>query len=98
MFFEIGESYTVKMWEPGKDGGTMEEYFGMQVLEVALPLVTFVHVETRVAINTSSPGFVSATAEKPWPHAVVGVVGVQFVADAHPGHLAVPGAPLGGFW
>jgi hypothetical protein len=62
--FEIGKSYTIRMWEDGEEGGTLADYDNCEVVETALPLVKFRQPSHEdVIINTASLAFVQATLE-----------------------------------
>jgi hypothetical protein len=62
--FEIGKSYTIRMWEDGEDGGALADYDSCEVVEIALPLVKFRQSSNEdVIINTASLAFVQATLE-----------------------------------
>jgi len=39
--FEVGKSYTIRMWEDGEEGGVLVDYDNCEVVEVSLPLVKF---------------------------------------------------------
>jgi hypothetical protein len=60
--FEVGKSYTIRMWEDGEDGGTLADYDNCEVIEISLPLVKFRQPSDEyVIINTASLAFVQAT-------------------------------------
>jgi hypothetical protein len=62
--FEIGKSYTIRMWEDGEEGATLADYDNCEVVETALPLVKFRQPSNEdVIINTASLAFVQATLE-----------------------------------
>jgi hypothetical protein len=62
--FEIGKSYTIRMWEDGEDGSTLADYDNCEVVEISLPLVKFRQPSNEdVIINTASLAFVQATPE-----------------------------------
>jgi hypothetical protein len=62
--FEVGKSYTIRMWEEGEEGGVLTDYDNCEVVEVLLPLVKFKQPsEEDVIINTASLAFVQATLE-----------------------------------
>jgi len=62
--FEVGKSYTIRMWEDGEEGGTLADYDNCEVVEVLLPLVKFKQSSNEdVIINTASLAFVQATLE-----------------------------------
>jgi len=62
--FEVGKSYTLRMWEDGEEGGTIADYDNCEVVEVLLPLVKFKQSSNEhVIINTASLAFVQATLE-----------------------------------
>jgi hypothetical protein len=62
--FEVGKSYTIRMWEEGEDGTEFADYDNCEVVEVSLPLIKFKQAEAdEVIINTASPAFVQATLE-----------------------------------
>jgi hypothetical protein len=62
--FEVGKTYTVRMWEEGEEGGILADYDNCEVVEVSLPLVKFKQSSNEdVIVNTSSLAFVQATLE-----------------------------------
>ena len=62
--FEVGKSYTIRMWEEGEEGGVLTDYDNCEVVEVLLPLVKFKQPSDEdVIINTASLAFVQATLE-----------------------------------
>ena len=62
--FEVGKSYTIRMWEDSEDGTELADYENCQVLEVSMPLIKFRQAETDgVIVNTASLSFVQATHE-----------------------------------
>jgi hypothetical protein len=62
--FEVGKSYTIRMWEDGEEGGILADYDNCQVIEVMLPLVKFKQPSNEdVIVNTASLAFVQATLE-----------------------------------
>jgi hypothetical protein len=62
--FEVGKSYTIRMWEEGEEGGVLADYDNCEVVEVLLPLVKFKQPSDEdVIVNTSSLAFVQATLE-----------------------------------
>ncbi|HKD25838.1 MAG TPA: hypothetical protein VKC66_07950 [Xanthobacteraceae bacterium] len=62
--FEIGRSYTIRMWEEGEDGGVLADYDNCEVVEISLPLVKFRQSSNEdVIVNTASLAFVQATLE-----------------------------------
>ena len=62
--FEVGKSYTIRMWEDGEEGGTIADYDNCEVVEVLLPLVKFKQPSNEdVIVNTASLAFVQATLE-----------------------------------
>ncbi|HLK81249.1 MAG TPA: hypothetical protein VKT99_07105 [Xanthobacteraceae bacterium] len=62
--FEIGESYTIRMWEDSEEGGALADYDSCEVVEISLPLVKFRQSSNEdVIINTASLAFVQATLE-----------------------------------
>jgi hypothetical protein len=62
--FEVGKSYTIRMWEEGEEGGVLTDYDNCEVVEVLLPLVKFKQPsEEDVIVNTASLAFVQATLE-----------------------------------
>jgi hypothetical protein len=62
--FEVGKSYTIRMWEEGEEGGVLTDYDNCEVVEVLLPLVKFKQPSDEdVIVNTASLAFVQATLE-----------------------------------
>ena len=62
--FEVGKSYTIRMWEDGEDGGELADYDSCEVVEVSLPLIKFRQATNEdVIVNTASLAFVQATLE-----------------------------------
>ncbi len=62
--FEVGKSYTIRMWEEGEEGSVLADYDNCEVVEVLLPLVKFKQPSDEdVIVNTSSLAFVQATLE-----------------------------------
>ena len=62
--FEVGKSYTIRMWEDSEEGGMLADYDNCEVVEVLLPLVKFKQSSNEdVIINTASLAFVQATLE-----------------------------------
>jgi hypothetical protein len=62
--FEIGKSYTIRMWEDGEEGGMIADYDNCEVIEISLPLVKFRQATNEdVIVNTASFAFVQATLE-----------------------------------
>ncbi|HWN49208.1 MAG TPA: hypothetical protein VNO18_05155 [Xanthobacteraceae bacterium] len=60
--FEVGKSYTIRMWEEGEEGGVLTDYDNCEVVEVLLPLVKFKQPSDEdVIVNTASLAFVQAT-------------------------------------
>ena len=60
--FEVGKSYTIRMWEEGEEGSVLADYDNCEVVEVLLPLVKFKQPSDEdVIVNTSSLAFVQAT-------------------------------------
>jgi hypothetical protein len=62
--FEVGKSYTIRMWEEGEEGGGIADYDNCEVIEVSLPLIKFRQSSNEdVIVNTASLAFVQATLE-----------------------------------
>jgi hypothetical protein len=62
--FEVGKTYTIRMWEEGEEGSGFADYDACEVVEVSLPLIKFRQAENEdVIINTASLAFVQATLE-----------------------------------
>ena len=62
--FEVGKSYTIRMWEEGEEGGVLADYDNCEVVEVLLPLVKFKQPSDEdVIVDTASLAFVQATLE-----------------------------------
>jgi hypothetical protein len=62
--FEIGAQYSVYLWSPGKDGGSITGYHRCTVLEVSMPLIKLRQADDREQIvNTASHAFVQATKQ-----------------------------------
>jgi hypothetical protein len=62
--FEVGKSYTIRMWEDGEEGGGIADYDNCEVVEVSLPLIKFRQATNDdVIVNTASLAFVQATLE-----------------------------------
>jgi len=62
--FEVGKSYTIRMWEEGEEGGVLADYDNCEVVEVLLPLVKFKQPSDEdVIVNTASLAFVQATLD-----------------------------------
>jgi hypothetical protein len=62
--FEIGKSYTIRMWEEGEEGSMLTDYGSCEVVEISLPLVKFRQsANDDVIVNTASLAFVQATLE-----------------------------------
>src|SRR5260370_8903073 len=60
--FEVGKSYTIRMWEDGEDGGVLTDYDNCEVVEISMPLIKFKQPpnEDVIVIFTS----VSVSAQK----------------------------------
>ena len=62
--FEVGKSYTIRMWEDGEEGSVLADYDNCEVVEVSLPLIKFRQATNDdVIVNTASLAFVQATLE-----------------------------------
>jgi len=62
--FEVGKSYTIRMWEDSEDGGTLADYDNCEVIEILMPLIKFKQPSNEdVIVNTASLAFVQATLE-----------------------------------
>lgn len=62
--FEVGKTYTIRMWEDGEDGHELADYESCEVLEVSMPLIKFRQATNEaVIVNTASLSFVQATDE-----------------------------------
>jgi hypothetical protein len=63
--FEVGKSYTIRMWEDDEEGGGgIADYDNCEVVEVSLPLIKFRQATNEdVIVNTASLAFVQATLE-----------------------------------
>ena len=62
--FEVGKSYTIRMWEDGEEGHEVADYENCEVLEVSMPLIKFRQATNdAVIVNTASLAFVQATLE-----------------------------------
>jgi hypothetical protein len=62
--FEVGKSYTIRMWEEGEEGTGLADYDNCEVVEVSLPLIKFRQATNEdVIVNTASLAFVQATLE-----------------------------------
>jgi hypothetical protein len=62
--FEVGKSYTIRMWEEGEEGTGLADYDNCEVVEVSLPLIKFRQATNEdVIVNTASMAFVQATLE-----------------------------------
>jgi hypothetical protein len=62
--FEVGKSYTIKMWEDGEDGGMLIHYDECVVVEISMPLIKIKQPSNEeVIVNTASLAFVQATLE-----------------------------------
>jgi hypothetical protein len=62
--FEVGKSYTIRMWEDDEEGGMLADYDRCEVIEISWPLVKFRQSSNEdVIINTASLAFVQATLE-----------------------------------
>lgn len=62
--FEVGKTYTIRMWEDGEDGGGLADFENCEVVEVSLPLIKFRQsTNDDVIVNTASMAFVQATLE-----------------------------------
>jgi hypothetical protein len=62
--FEVGKSYTIRMWEDGEDGGVLTDYDNCEVVEISMPLIKFKQPPNEdVIVNTASLAFVQATPE-----------------------------------
>jgi hypothetical protein len=62
--FEVGKSYTIRMWEDSEEGSGLADYDGCEVIEVSLPLIKFRQATNEdVIVNTASLAFVQATLE-----------------------------------
>lgn len=62
--FEVGKSYTIRMWEEGEDGTELADHDNCEVVEVSLPLIKFRQATNEdVIVNTASLAFVQATLE-----------------------------------
>jgi hypothetical protein len=62
--FEVGKSYTIRMWEEGEEGSGLADYDNCEVVEVSLPLIKFRQATNEdVIVNTASLAFVQATLE-----------------------------------
>jgi hypothetical protein len=63
--FEVGKSYTIRMWEDGEEGSGLADYDNCEVVEVSLPLIKFRQATNEdVIVNTASLAFVQATLEE----------------------------------
>jgi hypothetical protein len=62
--FEVGKSYTIRMWEDGEEGTELADYDNCEVIEVSMPLIKFRQATNEdVIVNTASLAFVQATLE-----------------------------------
>jgi hypothetical protein len=62
--FEVGKSYTIRMWEDSEDGGTLADCDNCEVIEILMPLIKFKQPSNEdVIVNTASLAFVQATLE-----------------------------------
>ena len=62
--FEVGKSYTIRMWEDGEEDHELADYENCEVLEVSMPLIKFRQASNdAVIVNTASLSFVQATEE-----------------------------------
>lgn len=62
--FEVGKTYTIRMWEEGEEGGMLIDYDNCEVVEVSLPLIKFKQPPNEdVIVNTASLAFIQATLE-----------------------------------
>jgi hypothetical protein len=62
--FEVGKSYTIRMWEDGEEGTELADYDNCEVVEVSMPLIKFRQASNEdVIVNTASLAFVQATLE-----------------------------------
>lgn len=62
--FEVGKTYTIRMWEDGEEGHELADYEGCEVLEVSMPLIKFRQAgHEEIIVNTASLSFVQATDE-----------------------------------
>ena len=62
--FEVGKTYTIRMWEDGEEGHELADYENCEVLEVSMPLIKFRQATNdAVIVNTASLAFVQATLE-----------------------------------
>jgi hypothetical protein len=60
--FDVGQFYSVKMWEDSSDDGIITEHGARKVVEFKCPLVTFEDFDGgEITINAASLAFVSAT-------------------------------------
>ena len=63
--FEVGKSYTIKMWEDDDNSGIITTYPRCRILEVQMPTIKIRQtVLADVIINTASIAFVSAVPEE----------------------------------
>jgi len=62
--FEVGKTYTIRMWEDGEEGEELADYENCEVIEVSMPLIKIRQANNEdVIINTTSPSFVQASLE-----------------------------------
>jgi hypothetical protein len=62
--FEVGKTYTIKMWEDDDNSGIITEYDRCRVLEVQNALVKIRQSGEEVIINTASMAFINAVADQ----------------------------------
>jgi hypothetical protein len=63
--FEVGKSYSIKMWSDDDNRGIITDHHGCKVLEVQMPVIKI--RQTLMGgeiINTASIAFVSAVPEE----------------------------------
>jgi hypothetical protein len=66
--FEVGKSYSIKMWADDDNRGIITEHHGCKILDVQMPVIkirqTLMGGEIIEIINTASIAFVSAVPEE----------------------------------
>jgi hypothetical protein len=62
--FNIGATYTLKMWEDSdNEGGILTDYPGCKIVEADSPRIKYRQGKKEIILNTASLAFVSATRE-----------------------------------
>ncbi len=63
--FKIGDTYIIKLWGPGPNGGVVSENNDCKVIEVTMPVIKIRQGEKEIILNTGSAAFISAEIQPP---------------------------------